>query len=108
MSFRYRVVLLTSAVLVAGFCLPAGAQGRYVPPGAATGSSNRAPARRLLTLTFEGTLQSEQKSACSFTRPSPATTFDRQGSLIEVGANVPRYCTLDGNTGILVEGPRTN
>src|SRR5690242_13120195 len=107
MKARRRVVLWTAAVLVAGFSRPTGAQGQNSPPGASATSSG-IPARRLLTLTFEGNLKSEQKSVCSFLRPSRATTFDSQGFLIEVAANVPRYRTIDGNTGVLVEGPRTN
>lgn len=106
MNNRRRCSLGSSAVLVAVLASPVGAQ-RYVPPSAGA-ASNRLPARRLLTLTFEGTLQSEQKSTCAFTRPSSATSIDRQGMLLEVGANVPRYCTVDGNTGILIEGSRTN
>src|SRR4051812_2868876 len=108
MFCQRRITLSFLLVFSAIACYPAAAQGRYTPPSAVNGTSNRFPARRLLTLTFEQSLKSEQKSTCSFSRASSATTFDSQGFLVDVGANVPRYRTIDGNTGILVEGARTN
>lgn len=80
------LILLTVCVA------PAGAQRRH----------------SLLRLTFERSLRSEQKSNCSFSRPSVATTFDDPGYIVEVGANAPRYRTIDGNTGVWIEGERTN
>src|SRR5438128_3670491 len=73
-----------------------------VPAGAAHGR------RTLLRLTFDRTLRSEQGSTCTFHRPSPATSFDDQGFLVDVGPDVPRYRTIDGQTGIVIEGPRIN
>src|SRR2546421_8474944 len=100
MSSRDRARLLLSLLLTAFAAVPAAAQQRYTNPFYRRNA--------LLRLTFERTLRSERGSTCTFTRPSAATSFDDQGFLVEVGPNVPRYRTIDGDTGIVIEGPRTN
>src|SRR5438445_644316 len=90
----------TSVLLVVSLRSPVDAQQRYHNP-----TLDR---QALLRLTFEHTLRSEQKSTCTLKRPSNATTFDNQGFLVDVGPDVPRYRTIDGDTGIVIEGPRVN
>lgn len=64
--------------------------------------------RTLLHLSFDRTLRSEQGTTCTFKRPSTATTFDDQGFIVDVAPDAPRYRTIDGQTGIVIEGPRIN
>src|ERR1051326_2174024 len=90
----------TSVLLVVSLRAPVAAQQRYHNP-----TLDR---QALLRLTFERTLRSAQKTTCTFKRPSTATAFDNQGFLVEVAPDVPRYLTVDGDTGVVIEGPRVN